>query len=112
MNPVSGLLVPSFDLDNYSQGVTHRQANNPNTSLLPAKQALWGALNSMEYNPHALRVQLRQRHHHIVSGHDVRLVGLVEVKVGSPGAEERGDDEVEFAVGETVFFFFFRGLVG
>lgn len=34
--------------------------------------------------------------------HDVRFIRLVHVKIGTSGAEEGGEDEIEFAIGKTI----------
>lgn len=56
----------------------------------------------MENDANTLRAQLRHRHNQIVRRPDIRLIGLVHVESGGFGAEEGGDDEVEFAIRETI----------
>ncbi|KAL8794955.1 MAG: hypothetical protein Q9195_002537 [Heterodermia aff. obscurata] len=56
----------------------------------------------MEQEPHAFGAQLRQGNNQVVTRLDILLRGLEKVERGATGAEERGDDEVEFAVGETL----------
>lgn len=34
--------------------------------------------------------------------HDVRFIRLVHIEIGTSGAEEGGEDEVEFAVRKTI----------
>lgn len=34
--------------------------------------------------------------------HDVRFIRLVHVEIGASGAEEGGEDEIEFAIGKTI----------
>jgi hypothetical protein len=55
----------------------------------------------MKDGANTLRLQVRQRHDHIMGRLDVRLVSLIEIKIRTVGTEERGDNEVEFAVRNT-----------
>lgn len=56
----------------------------------------------MEYDPNTLCVQLWQRYYHIVHWHDVRFICLVKVEIGTSGAEEGGEDEIEFTIRKTI----------
>ena len=56
----------------------------------------------MEYEPNTLCVQPWQRYYQIVNGLDVRYISLVKVEIGTPGAEEGGEDEIEFTIRKTV----------
>lgn len=56
----------------------------------------------MEYDPNTLCIQLWQRYYHIMNWHDVRFIRLVHVEIGTSGAEEGGEDEIEFAIGKTI----------
>ena len=56
----------------------------------------------MEDDPNTLCAQLWHRYYQIVSWHDVRFIGLVHVEIGTSGAEEGGDDEIEFTIRKTI----------
>lgn len=56
----------------------------------------------MEYDPNTLRVQLWQRYYQIVNWHDIRFICLVKVEIGTSGAEEGGEDEIEFTIRQTI----------
>jgi hypothetical protein len=56
----------------------------------------------MEYDPNTLCVQLWQRYYQIVSWYDIRFICLVKVEIGTSGAEEGGEDEIEFTIRQTI----------
>lgn len=56
----------------------------------------------MEYDSDTLCIQLWQRYYHIVNWHDVRFICLVHVEIGTSGAKERGENEIEFAIRKTM----------
>lgn len=56
----------------------------------------------VEYDPTTFCAQLWQRYYHVVGWLHVRFICLVKVESSTSGAEEGGDDEIEFTIRETV----------
>lgn len=66
-----------------------------NRTLFPRRRLV-------EYDPTTLCAQLWQRYYHVVGWLHVRLICLVKVESSTSGAEEGGEDEIEFTIRKTV----------
>ncbi len=56
----------------------------------------------VEYDPTTFCAQLWQRYYHVVGWLHVRFICLVKVESGTSGAEEGGEDEIEFTIRKTI----------